>query len=69
MCTKVCLFLAMCENMVDSRRHTGDDSPLLKTILKDDLLSAAVEERDPWLANIGFTLLKDYDKALSCLAV
>ena len=69
MCTTVRLFLAVCENVVDLRSQTGDDSTLLKTILKDDLLSAAIEERDPWLANIGFSLLKDYDKALSCLVV
>jgi hypothetical protein len=61
-------FLRERDNMIDLS-SIGDDSPLLKTILNDDLISAAAEQNDPWLANVGYTLLKDYDKALSCLVV
>ncbi|KAJ3333967.1 regulator of (H+)-ATPase in vacuolar membrane [Blyttiomyces sp. JEL0837] len=50
--------------IVICRLFEGDDSPVLKDILSQTLLPAAIAKGDRWLSSIIFSLLKDKEKAL-----
>ena len=42
----------------------GDDSSVLKSIIQEHMIEPALQARDRWLLNIGYTLSKQRDNAL-----
>ena len=52
-----------------ARVYDGDESPALKTLLKDVVLPKAVQEGDRWLAKWAFGMLGQRDMAIRSLYV
>ncbi|RKO89844.1 RAVE protein 1 C terminal-domain-containing protein [Blyttiomyces helicus] len=46
------------------RLYEGEDGPILKETITEQILPMAIETGDRWLASMAFTLLKQRDKAL-----
>lgn len=52
-----------------TRVYEGDDSPVLKRLLEDEILPYAAQEGDRWLASWAFWMLKRKDMAVRALIV
>jgi RAVE protein 1 C terminal len=53
--------------LVIARLKEGDGSPLYQKVIKTYFLPTALKEKDPWLASISYTLLKDYAQSILCV--
>lgn len=52
-----------------TRVYEGDDGPVLKRLLEDEILPYAAQEGDRWLASWAFWMLKRKDMAVRALIV